>query len=104
MTIKQNVTSGRWAVAMVGWSGWHRTAAIGDGITTARSALLTRCETQEEATSLAAALNAEQPAVRAGSNDVPVYKAVPYRKLDYLGKQAVQRHQTRDCDRNIIHM
>ena len=103
-TINQNVTSGKWAVAQVGWRGWRRDAAMGDGITSALNALLTRCETKEEAVALAAELNDEQPPVRAGSNDVPVYEARPYRKADYIGRQAREQNQSRDCDRRIIHL
>ena len=103
-TIKQNVTSGKWAVAMVGYRGWMRDSAIGDGITSALNALLTRCETQQEAEELAASLNAEQPSVMPGSNDVPVYEARRYAKSDYIGRQARDLNGNRDCDRRIVHL
>ncbi len=102
--IRQNVTSGKWAVAMVGHKGWRRDAAIGDGITAALNALLTRCDTKEEAERLAAELNDAQPAVLPGSQDVPVYEARRYAKTDYLSRQAREQNGGRDCDRCIIHL
>ena len=103
-TINQNVTSGKWAVAIVGYKGWRRDAAIGDGITSALNALITRCETKAEAEELAAALNAEQPSILPGSPDVPVYEARRYAKSDYIGRQAREQNGNRDCDRRIVHI
>lgn len=102
--IQQNVTSGKWAVAMVGYRGWRRDSALGDGITSALNALLTRCETRQEAEELAASLNAEQPSVLPGLKDVPVYDARLYAKADYIGRQAREQNGNRDCDRRIIHL
>lgn len=103
-TIRQNVTSGKWAVAIVGYRGWMRDAAIGDGITSALNALITRCGTAAEAHELADALNAEQPAILPGSPDVPVYEARRYAKSDYIGRQAREQNGSRDCDRRIVHL
>jgi hypothetical protein len=103
-TIKQNVNSGKWAVAMVGYKGWRRDAAIGDGITSALSALVTRCDTKAEAEQIAAELNAAQPAILPGTPDVPVYAAQRYAKRDYLSRQAYEQNGNRDCDRRIIHL
>lgn len=102
--INQNVTSGKWAVAMTGYKGWHRESAIGDGITAALNALVTRCETKAEAEAIAAELNAAQPSVMPGSQDVPVYEACKYNKADYIGRQAREQNGNRDCDRRIIHL
>ncbi len=102
--IKQNVTSGKWAVAIVGYRGWMRDSAIGDGITSALNALVTRCETKKEAEILAAALNAEQPAILPGSQDVPVYEARLYAKSDYIGRQAREHNGNRDADRRVVHL
>ena len=104
MTITQNVSSGKWAVAMVAWHGWMREDAIGDGITSALSALVTRCDTEDEAKTLAAALNDEQPTVMPGGKSVPVYGAMKYAKRDYIGRQAREQNGNRDADRNIIHL
>lgn len=103
-TIRQNVTSGKWAVAITGWRGWRRDAAIGDGITSATAALVTRCETKAEAVELAAALNGEQPTILPGTPDVPVYEARRYNKSDYIGRQARLQNGNRDCDRRIVHL
>ena len=87
---------------MVGYRGWRRDSAIGDGITAATSALYTRCATKNEATLLAKELNDALPSVIPGSQDVPVYEAIPYKKLDYISEQD-RRNGDRDCDRRIIH-
>ena len=85
---KQNLTNGPWAVAVVGYRGWRRDSAIGDGITSALSAVLTRCRDRREAEVLAASLNAEQPTILPGTPDVPVYEARRYVQSDYLSRQA----------------
>lgn len=103
-TITQNVTSGRWAVAITGYRGWRRDAAIGDGITRATAALVTRCETKAEATELADALNGEQPAILPGTPDVPVYEARRYDRADYLSRQDRRQNGSRDCDRRIVQL
>lgn len=102
--INQNVSNGKYAVAMIGYRGYRREAAIGDGVTSATAALLTRCETMEEAEKIAAELNYSQPAVRPGSQDVPVYAAMKYAKGDYLSRQAREQNGSRDADRRIIHL
>lgn len=102
--IKQNVTSGRYAVAIVGYRGWRRDAAIGDGITSALNALVTRCQTKAEALALAGELNAAQPAIMPGSQDVPVYECRKYDRADYLSRQAREQNGNRDCDRRIVNL
>lgn len=47
--LKQNVDAGTYAVAIVGYQAWRRDMAIGDGITSATSSLVTRCRTLKEA-------------------------------------------------------
>lgn len=101
-TIKQNVTSGKHAVALVGYSGWRRESAIGDGVTKATMALVTRCGSKTDAARIAKALNDAQPGVLPGSKDVPVYEARKYAKTDYLSQQD-RRNGDRDCDRRIVH-
>jgi hypothetical protein len=96
----QNVTSGRWAVAIVGMKGWCRDSAIGDGITRATKALVTRCQSKKEAEELAQKWNDAQPGIMPGSQDVFVYEAVAYSKADYISQQD-QRNGMRDCDRQI---
>lgn len=102
--INQNLTSGKWAVAIVGYKGWCQSMAIGDGITSALNALITRCETKVEAVELAAALNAEQPSILPGRPCVPVYEARRYAKSDYIGRQAREQNGNRDCDRRIVRL
>lgn len=102
-TILQNVTTGRYAVAMVGYRGWRRDSAIGDGITSALNALVARCATMAEAEEIAEAMNAEQPHAMPGSKDVPVYEARKYAKSDYIGRQAREQNGNRDADRRVIH-
>jgi len=58
-----NPDRGPWAVALVGYRGWDRDMAIGDGITQALNALVSRHATKEEAEAAAKALNDSQPAV-----------------------------------------
>lgn len=98
--LKQNLGSGKWAVALVGWSGWCRQMAIGDGITRATIALVTRCETSDEAERIAAELNDAQPGVLPGSPDVPVFESRKYDKMDYISDQD-RRNGSRNCDRRI---
>ncbi len=102
--MKQNVSQGNWAVAIVGYRGWMRDSAIGDGITTARSALITRVPTNEEADTIVARLTAALPSVLPGSPDVPVYAAVPYRRTDYIGRQQLECDGARDHYRRIVHL
>lgn len=102
--IHQIFDSGKYAVAIVGFKGWRRDSAIGDGITSALSALVTRCATLVEAKSLAERLNNQQPRVRPGSVDVPVYAACKYLKSDYLSAQQRRNGQSRGCDRKIVHL
>jgi len=99
MIIKQNLTSGQWAVAMTGYRGWRRTSALGDGITSAHNALITRCESRAEAEQLAARLN-DGPSMMPGQPDVPEYDARRYRRDDYLSRQSL-RFGSRDIDRRI---
>ena len=99
----QNLSNGRFAVACVGYRGWRRDSAIGDGITAATMALVTRCETMAEAEAIAQARNDAQPGVMPGDH-VPVFEAVRYRKQDYIGSQNAGRGQTRDCDRRIYRL
>lgn len=96
-----NLSSGRWAVARVGMKGWDRDFAIGDGITSAGMALLTRCPTSKEATALADAWNDAQPNVLPGSPSVFIYAARKYVRHDYIDSQNIGRNQCRDCDRRI---
>lgn len=99
-TITQNLTTGRYAVALVGYRGWRRDSAIGDGITSATSALVTRCATKAEAAAIARDLNDAQPCVMPGSQDVPVYQALAYHRTDYLSRQD-RDNGNRDVDRRI---
>jgi hypothetical protein len=79
--------AGRYAVALIGTRGWNRDSAIGDGITSAHNALVSRHETRESAEAEARRLNEAQPHVMPGTQDVPVYDARPYRMDDYLSRQ-----------------
>lgn len=97
----RNLDKGRWAVAIVGMRGWRRDGVIGDGITAALNALLTRCSSKAEAVRLAQAWNDAQPGVLPGSPDVFVYEARPYRCSDYIGSQELHRHGARECARRI---
>jgi hypothetical protein len=89
-------------VAIVGYKGWRRDAAIGDGITGALNALVTRTATKEEAERLADELNADQPSIMPGTPDVPVYEVRRYVKSDYISRQAREQNGNRDCDRRIV--
>jgi hypothetical protein len=100
-TSKQNLTSGKYAVALVGYRGWGRDSAIGDGIKAALRALVTRCGTMAEAEAMAARLNEAQPLVLPGSQDVPVYEARRYHRDDYISRQDLAQAGGRDCDRRI---
>ena len=53
---------------------------------------------------IAAELNAAQPRVMPGSQDVPVYSAMKYAKSDYIGRQAREQNGNRDADRRVIHI
>jgi len=99
--LRRNLSSGRWAVAIVGSEQWMSSAAIGDGITSATAALLTRCKTKAEAEAIAAAANDLEPGLLPGQGFRWVYQALPYRRDDYIGSQNRQRGQRRDCDRRI---
>ena len=100
----QNITSGKWAVALVGYKGWRRDSAIGDGITSALNALVTRCETREQAEAIVSELAARLPAIMPGSQDVPEYEVRLYRKADYISAQARQYNGNRDADRRIVRL
>lgn len=101
----QNLTSGRWAVAVVGRQEWMRRSAIGDGVTSATMSLVTRCETKQEAEELADRLNDLEPGVMPQSGSSAwIFEAVPYKKTDYISGQNVRRSQTRDCDRQIARL
>ena len=97
----KNLDSGRFAVAIVGSRQWMSSAAIGDGITTATMALVTRCDSRAEAERIAGEENAKQPAILPGQGFAWVYAAVPYRRSDYIGRQNRERGQNRNCDRRI---
>lgn len=100
-TTKRELNRGRWAVALVGYTGWRRTSAIGDGITRALTALVGRYQSQSEAVAEAARLNAEyggEP--MPGEFDRPEFDARPYRIEDYLSQQD-ERNGYRPCDRRI---
>lgn len=99
----QNITSGKWAVAIVGYKGWRRDSAIGDGITSAQCALVTRCESRQQAEAIVAEMTATLPAVLPGSHDVPEYAVRAYRRTDYLSRQDL-RNGSRDADRRIVRM
>lgn len=99
---RQNITSGRWAVAWIGMRGWRRYAAIGDGITRATACLVTRCGAKAEAQALAEALNDAQPGVLPGDPDVPAFECRPYVQRDYIADQAWNQNGQRDCDRRIM--
>lgn len=101
-TLNQNLTSGRWAVAIVGYREWRRESAIGDGITSALSALVTRCDSREEAEALAASLNAEQPAILPGTPAVPEYAAVQFDRSRFIGRQAREQNGIRSCDMRVV--
>ena len=100
-TIQQQLYSGKYAVALVGYKGWRRDSAIGDGITSAQCALVTRCDTKEQAKAIVDDLTSRLPAVGPGSNDVPEYAIRPYRRTDYLSRQDL-RNGSRDVDRRIV--
>lgn len=99
----QNITSGKWAVALVGYKGWRRDSAIGDGITSAQCALVTRCESRQHAEAIVAEMTAKLPAVLPGSQDVPEYAVRAYRRTDYLSRQDL-RNGSRDADRRIVRL
>lgn len=101
-SIRVNVSSGRWAVACIGSKQWMSEAAIGDGITSATSSLVTRCETREEAESLAEKMNDLEPGILPGQGFAWVFAAVKYSKSDYIGSQNWDRNQRRDCDRRLF--
>ena len=103
-SITQNLSRGKYAVAIIGRVTWERDEAIGDGITTASMSLVTRCETLEQAKSLAAELNDLEPGVMPGSGGAWVFEAVPYRRNDYIGQQNIDRSQTRDVDRRVANL
>lgn len=81
------MNTGRYAVALIGTQGWRRDGAIGDGITTAQHALVSRHSTRQAAEAEARRLNDAQPHVMPGTPDVPVYDARVYRMDDYLSRQ-----------------
>lgn len=97
----KNVSRGKYAVAQTGWRGWRNSALIGDGITLAINALLTRCDTMADANRIAAEMNALHKEPRPGSPSIPVYAAKKYVKTDYLSRQD-RRNGDRDCDQRII--
>lgn len=99
--MNQNLSSGKWAVAVVGLRGWMRESALGDGITNALNALVTRMGTRQEAEAVAAKLNSATMAILPGGSDVCVYESRPYRRADYIGSQQLANGQNRDCDRRI---
>ena len=101
--IKQQLHTGRYAVALVGYKGWRRDSAIGDGITLALHALVTRCNTREQAEAIVAELNAPLPRVTPGGQDVPEYAVRLYRTTDYLSRQA-RLNGDRDADRRIVRL
>lgn len=98
-TIRINLTKGAYAVRVSYRTDGRRDFACGDGIVNATSTLVTRCDTREEAEEIAELLNDSQP--RTGLRDV--HEAVKYSRNDYIGKQNIQRGQTRDCDRQCAH-
>jgi|ERR1700753_3218564 len=97
--VKVNLSKGNWAVAVTGMKGWRNDFAIGDGITKALNALVTRTETESEARDLARLLNSAQPEIRPGGQSVFVYEAMEYQKESYLSRQDLGLG--RDCDRRI---
>ncbi len=99
----QNITTGKWAVALVGYQGWRRDSAIGDGITSAQCALVTRCESRQQAEAIVAEMTATLPTVLPGSQDVPEYAVRAYRRTDYLSRQDL-RNGSRDADRRIVRL
>ncbi len=98
--LRRNINSGRWAVAIVGSRQWMSSAGIGDGITSAAAALITRCATKAEAEAIADAANDLNPGLLPGQGFAWIYAAVPYDITDYLSEQA-QRNGRRKCDRRI---
>lgn len=101
-TIRVNLTSGNFAVAITGRRGYRTDYACGNGITEALNTLVTRCETREEAEAICAALNDSQPSEKPGCM-IDCHEVVAYRKTDYIGRQNRERGQTRDCDRQCAH-
>ncbi len=101
LSARRNLSSGTWAVAIVGSKQWMSNAAIGDGITAATSAMVTRCATEEEAEAIADAANDLEPCCLPGQGFAWVYRAKKYAKKDYIGSQNWGRNQRRDCDRRI---
>lgn len=91
---------GPWAVAVTGSRQWMSNAAIGDGITSATAALVTRCETREEAEAIADAANDLQPGLLPGKGFAWVYTAMEYDITDYLSQQD-QRNGRRSHFRRI---
>lgn len=98
--LPRELNRGSWAVAIVGSKQWGCDMAIGDGITSAMSALVTRCKTQQEAEDIAATANDLQPGLLPGQGFAWVYVAHRYDITDYLSQQA-QRNGRRKCDRRI---
>lgn len=98
--LPRELNRGRWAVAIASSKQWRSSAAIGDGITSAAVALVTRCETRQDAEAIAAAANDLQPGLMPGQGFAWVYEAVRYDIADYLSQQA-QRNGRRNCDRRI---
>ncbi len=98
--LPRNLDSGRYAVAVVGIKEWMRSSAIGDGITSASAALLTRCDSKREVEEIAAVANDLQPGLMPGQGVAWVYAALPYDITDYLSQQAL-RNGRRKCDRRI---
>ena len=76
-----------WALAVVGMRGWRTDGAIGDGITKASWALVSRHSTEHGARAEMSRREAAQTPILPGSASQPEYAVVPYRMSDYLARE-----------------
>lgn len=83
----RNTASGRWAVAFDGIDQWRCSMAIGDGITKASMALVTRTETKAEAERIAERLRDMQPGLMPGRGAAYSVCVVRYCRRDYVSRQ-----------------
>lgn len=94
---------GKYAVAIVGYRGWHDDMSCGDGITAAHNILVSRHETMHAAEAEAARLTAAQKRpIMPGDPSQPIYEARRYAIADYLSEQDRARNGDRPVDRRIV--
>lgn len=92
---------GKWAVACTGTRQWGGDASLGDGITLAHNALVTRTVTKAAAEEIVRRFKAAQPLLMPGSGNVRTYEVLRYEIKDYLSWQQVNQNQCRNVDRRI---